>query len=159
MKTIPTLLSCAALAACASNGASQGAHDTPASALDLGAFSISLTVKDLAASREFYQKLGFEPTSGDPAQHWQVLRNGDHVIGLFQGMFAKNTLTFNPGWTQQKKELASFTDVREIQARLQRSGLTLTNTADAASTGTAFLMLVDPDGNPVLIDQHVPKPK
>ncbi|MBI5849582.1 MAG: VOC family protein [Planctomycetes bacterium] len=130
----------------------------PAS-LELGAFSISLTVKDLAASRAFYEKLGFTPTSGDPAQNWQVLRNGDHVIGLFQGMFPKNMLTFNPGWDQQKQPLASFTDVRAIQQKLEAAGLALDAKADPASTGTAYLMLTDPDGNPVLIDQHVNKPR
>ncbi len=127
--------------------------------MNLGAFSISLTVKDIAASREFYGKLGFQPFAGDPSQNWQILRNGDHVIGLFQGMFPRNTLTFNPGWSQQATPLASFTDLRELQARLEQAGLSLAARADPASTGPASLMLMDPDGNPILLDQHVAKPR
>jgi len=153
--TFPTIALCALLTGCTSTAVPA----TPASTMNLGAFSISLTVKDLAASREFYGKLGFVPTGGDPTQNWQVLRNGDHVIGLFQGMFPKNILTFNPGWTQQATAVTPFTDVRELQLRLQRSGIVLTTEADLASTGPAGLMLNDPDGNPILIDQHVPKPK
>ncbi len=140
-------------------GGTVGAMTTPPSKLDLGAFSVSLAVKDLAASRAFYEKLGFEPFAGDPAQNWQILRNGNHVIGLFQGMFETNILTFNPGWSQQATPVTPFTDVREIQARLQKHGLTLASAADPASTGPASLMVIDPDGNPVLIDQHVPKGK
>ena len=122
--------------------------------MDLGAFSISLAVKDLAASKDFYEKLGFESVGGDPQQNWLILRNGDHVIGLFQGMFEKNILTFNPGWDQQCNETDSFTDVREIQRALKERGLALVREADEASQGPASLTLVDPDGNPVLIDQH-----
>ncbi len=162
MKTTLATALCMTLIACAStktDGGSAARRTTPPSTMDLGAFSVSLAVKDLAASREFYGKLGFEPTSGNPAQNWQVLRNGDHVIGLFQGMFPRNILTFNPGWTQQATDVAKFTDVRELQDRLKKSGLTLTTEADPASTGPASLMLVDPDGNPILIDQFVGKPR
>jgi catechol 2,3-dioxygenase-like lactoylglutathione lyase family enzyme len=153
------LAGCATMLGCATTPSTAAPAAAPKSTLELGSFSISLTVKDLAASRSFYEKLGFTVTGGDAAQNWLVLRNGDHVVGLFHGMFDKNTLTFNPGWTQQATPLASFTDVRELQARLETSGLTLVQKADPASTGPAYLMLIDPDGNPVLIDQHVGKPK
>jgi len=123
-------------------------------ALDLGAFSISLAVKDLAASRAFYESLGFSRTGGDPAQNWLVLRNGERVIGLFQGMFDSNILTFNPGWNQLAKEVESFTDVRDIQKHLKAAGLTLSKEADATTTGPEHIMLTDPDGNVILIDQH-----
>jgi catechol 2,3-dioxygenase-like lactoylglutathione lyase family enzyme len=122
--------------------------------MDLGAFSVSLSVKDIEASREFYEKLGFEPIGGNADDNWLILRNGDHVIGLFQGMFEKNILTFNPGWDQQCNETDSFTDVREIQRALKEQGLALVREADEASQGPASLTLIDPDGNPVLIDQH-----
>ena len=122
--------------------------------MDLGAFSVSLSVKDIEASREFYEKLGFEPIGGNADDNWLILRNGDHVIGLFQGMFEKNILTFNPGWDQQCNETDSFTDVREIQRALREQGLALVREADEASQGPASLTLIDPDGNPVLIDQH-----
>ena len=124
--------------------------------MKLGAFCLSLAVKDLAASRAFYEKLGFQPTGGDSAQGWLVLRNGGGTtIGLFQGMFEHNTLTFNPGWDSQAQPLAQYEDVREIQRTLKASGLTLTAEADETTSGPAFLMLMDPDNNPVLIDQHV----
>lgn len=123
--------------------------------MKLGAFSVSLAVKDIAASRAFYEKLGFAQVAGDQTQNWLILRNGDTTIGLFQGMFERNLLTFNPGWTSQCETLKEFDDVREIQRRLKASGLTLTSEADPATTGPASLSLVDPDGNPVLIDQHV----
>ena len=122
--------------------------------MDLGAFSVSLAVKDLAASREFYEKLGFTPIGGDPEQNWQILRNGDHVIGLFQGMFESNILTFNPGWDQSCNELAAFTDVRDIQRSLKKHGIELISEADETTTGPASLMLSDPDGNQILLDQH-----
>ena len=122
--------------------------------MDLGAFSISLSVKDIEASCDFYQKLGFEPVGGNAADNWLILRNGNHVIGLFQGMFEKNILTFNPGWDQQCNETDSFTDVREIQGMRREKGVTLASEADEASQGPASLTLVDPDGNPILIDQH-----
>lgn len=122
----------------------------------LGAFSVSLAVKDLQASRDFYSKLGFEPAGGDAAQNWLILRNGTVTIGLFQGMFDRNLLTFNPGWDWQAQPVGDkFTDVREHQRRLKASGLTLAMEADESTTGPASVMLTDPDGNPILIDQHV----
>jgi catechol 2,3-dioxygenase-like lactoylglutathione lyase family enzyme len=126
--------------------------------MELGAFSISLAVKDLAASRAFYAKLGFEPAGGD-GEHWQILRNGATVIGLFQGMFEDNILTFNPGWTQHCETLASFEDVRDLQRAVEARGLVPTPRADESGDGPASFVLTDPDGNPVLIDQHVPRPK
>lgn len=122
--------------------------------MQLGAFSISLAVKDLAASRAFYEKFGFTSFGGDPAQNWLILKNGDHVIGLFQGMFEKNTLTFNPGWDQDARPLESFTDIRELQRRLKDQGVQLAAEADETTTGPAYFMAIDPDGNPVLVDQH-----
>ncbi len=123
--------------------------------MQLGAFSISLTVRDIEASRAFYQKLGFEVFGGDASQHWLILKNGDHTIGLFQGMFEKNTLTFNPGWDQNTKKLDAFTDVRDLQRRLKEQGVELTVEADESTTGPASFVVVDPDGNPILVDQHV----
>ena len=123
--------------------------------MKLGAFSISLAVKDIAASRAFYEKLGFDEVLGDQSQNWLILRNGETTIGLFQGMFERNMLTFNPGWDGQAQPLKQFEDIREIQRRLKASGLTLTSEADESTTGPASLTLVDPDGNPILLDQHV----
>lgn len=123
--------------------------------MNLGAFSLSLAVKDLAASRAFYEKLGFQPAGGNAAQNWLILRNGDTTIGLFHGMFPNNILTFNPGWDSHAKPLAKFTDVREIQRSLKAGGLALATEADESTAGPASLMLTDPDGNTVLIDQHV----
>jgi catechol 2,3-dioxygenase-like lactoylglutathione lyase family enzyme len=123
--------------------------------MNLGAFSISLAVKDLAASRAFYEKFGFTAFAGDASQNWLILKNGDHVIGLFQGMFEKNILTFNPGWDQSAQKLASYTDVRDLQRRLKAQGVVLAQEADEATTGPASLVAVDPDGNTILVDQHV----
>ena len=122
--------------------------------MDLGAFSVSLAVKDLAASKAFYEKLGFEMMGGQPAENWCILKNGEHVIGLFQGMFEGNILTFNPGWDQSAQNTESFTDVRDLQKQLKAKGLELMSEADEASEGPASLMLQDPDGNTILIDQH-----
>lgn len=122
--------------------------------MELGAFSVSLAVKDLAKSRDFYEKLGFEQIGGDPEQNWLILRNEGHVIGLFQGMFDKNILTFNPGWDQRGGEVNPFTDVREIQRELKNYGIKLDSEADDLTKGPASLMLTDPDGNPIMIDQH-----
>ncbi len=122
--------------------------------MDLGAFSVSLAVKDLAKSAEFYAKLGFERIGGNPEQNWLILKNRNHVIGLFQGMFEKNILTFNPGWDQAGKELPSFTDVRDLQGELKRRGITLLSEAGESSQGPASIMFEDPDGNQILIDQH-----
>jgi lactoylglutathione lyase len=130
---------------------------TPTDALmmKLGAFSISLAVKDLQASRAFYAKLGFAEVGGDAAQGWLILRNAQEVtIGLFHGMFEGNLMTFNPGWGRQCENVDPFDDVREIQRQLEAQGLTLTTRADAATTGPASLMLADPDGNMILVDQH-----
>ena len=123
--------------------------------MDLGAFSVSLAVKDIEASKAFYEKLGFAAFAGDITQNWLIMKNGDRVIGLFQGMFDSNILTFNPGWDSDANPLDSFTDVREIQRQLKAAGLELTSEADETTTEPASLMLVDPDGNPILIDQHV----
>ena len=125
----------------------------------LGNFSVSLTVKDLSASREFYEKLGFKMVSGEPSKNWVVLQNDTTKIGLFQGIFPRNMLTFNPGWDSNKATLSDFDDVRDLQKTLKSRGLTPDPAADEATTGPAYLMLVDPDGNPILIDQHVPSPK
>jgi lactoylglutathione lyase len=122
--------------------------------MQLGAFSISLAVKDLAASRAFYEKLGFSSLGGDASQNWLILKNGDTVIGLFQGMFDRNMLTFNPGWDQNAQPLDEFTDVRELQRRLKEQGVQLAPEADETTTGPAYFMTVDPDGNPILFDQH-----
>lgn len=121
--------------------------------MELGAFSISLAVKDLEASRAFYEQLGFEVTGGDAGQNWLIMVNGESIIGLFQGMFDKNILTFNPGLTNRKEKLENFTDVREIQRQLRSAGLQLSSEADEESTGPASVTLEDPDGNPILIDQ------
>lgn len=123
--------------------------------MDLGAFSISLTVKDIEASKNFYEKLGFRVMGGDQSQNWLILINGDTVIGLFQGMFDRNMLTFNPGWDQKAEKVESFTDVRELQRQLKAQGVELAPEADETTTGPAYFIVVDPDGNPILVDQHV----
>jgi lactoylglutathione lyase len=123
--------------------------------MNLGNFSVSLAVKDLAASKAFYEKLGFQAIGGEATQNWLILQNGACTIGLFQGMFERNLLTFNPGWNSKAETLAEFTDVREIQRRLKKNGLQLTAEADESTSGPANLTLIDPDGNPILIDQHV----
>ena len=123
--------------------------------MDLGAFSISLAVKDIEASRAFYEKFGFKVFGGDASQNWLILKNGDHAIGLFQGMFEKNTLTFNPGWDSNATKLDTFDDVRELQRQLKSQGVQLTSEADETTTGPASFATVDPDGNPILVDQHV----
>jgi lactoylglutathione lyase len=120
----------------------------------LGAFSVSLAVKDLGASRAFYEKLGFSGVGGD-SRHWLILRNGTVTIGLFQGMFDRNILTFNPGWDEGCQTVDGFTDVREHQRRLKAQGLEFQTEADLSTQGPASFVLVDPDGNPVLVDQHV----
>ena len=122
--------------------------------MELGAFSISLAVKDIHVSKAFYEKLGFEVFGGDISQNWLILKNGQHVIGLFQGMFEKNMLAFNPGWDQGAQNLDSFTDVRELQRQLKAQGVELMAEADESTTGPAHIMLMDPDGNPILVDQH-----
>jgi catechol 2,3-dioxygenase-like lactoylglutathione lyase family enzyme len=123
--------------------------------MELGVFSVSLAVKDIQASQAFYEKLGFKVYGGDVAQNWLILKNGDHVIGLFQGMFDKNILTFNPGWDSNARQLDSFTDVRELQRQLKARGVVFQSEADESTTGPASFVVVDPDGNPILVDQHV----
>ncbi|RXZ46974.1 VOC family protein [Agromyces binzhouensis] len=122
--------------------------------MDLGAFSVSLAVSDLAASREFYGRLGFEAFGGDPDQGWLMLRNGPHVIGLFQGMFERNLLTFNPGWDQAAADVDPFTDVRELQRTLREAGAAFVSEVDEGGSGPGSFIVIDPDGNPVLVDQH-----
>ena len=123
--------------------------------MELGAFSISLAVKDLEASKAFYEKFGFKAFVGDASKNWLIMKNGDHVIGLFQGMFEKNILTFNPGWDSNAQKLATFTDVRELQRQLKAQGVQLIQEADESATGPGSFMALDPDGNPILFDQHV----
>ncbi len=123
--------------------------------MDLGNFSVSLAVKDLTASRTFYEKLGFQVIGGDADQGWLILQCPSCVIGLFQGMFEKNTLTFNPGWDTAGQTLDTFTDVRDIQKSLKADGITPLSEADETTSGPASCMVIDPDGNPILIDQHV----
>lgn len=158
---IPTGLAVvAALLACLTLAAQQPAPtpDVNDAKPELGAFSVSLAVKDIAASRAFYETLGFKVVMGQQQQKWLILRSGTTTIGLFQGMFERNGLTFNPGWNAEAKPLASFEDVRAIQSRIKAAGLALTSEADENSSGPASFSLLDPDGNPVLFDQHVPKP-
>ena len=123
--------------------------------MDLGAFSISLAVKDLTASQSFYEKFGFRVFAGEASQNWLIMKNGEHVIGLFQGMFDRNILTFNPGWDQEARRLSNYTDVRELQRQLKTRGVELAQEADESTTGPASFIAVDPDGNPILVDQHV----
>ncbi len=127
--------------------------------MQLGVFSVSLAVKDIHKSKEFYEKLGFREVAGELSKNWIILRNGTTTVGLFQGMFEKNIMTFNPGWDKDQNTLEQFEDVRELQQRLMASGIQLDVEADADSTGPASFMLQDPDGNPILFDQHVAKPK
>ena len=122
--------------------------------MQLGAFSISLAVKDIKASKAFYEKLGFTSFAGNIDQNYLMLKNGSHVIGLFQGMFEKNILTFNPGWDQEGKNLPAFTDVRELQRQLKAQGVAFATEADTTTSGPASFILTDPDGNPILVDQH-----
>ena len=123
--------------------------------MKLGAFSVSLSVKDIEASKTFYEKLGFSAFGGEQAQNWLILKNGDHIIGLFQGMFEGNLLTFNPGWDQDANTLEDFTDIRDLQRELKAQGVTFHTEADESTSGPASFMLADPDGNIILVDQHV----
>lgn len=122
--------------------------------MELGVFSVSLSVKDIHASKAFYEKLGFTVFGGDVAQNWLIMKNGDCLIGLFQGMFERTMLTFNPGWDTNAKNLATFTDVRELQKQLKAEGVEFATEADETTTGPASFVITDPDGNPVLVDQH-----
>ncbi|CAN5295850.1 hypothetical protein BH11PSE10_BH11PSE10_05320 [soil metagenome] len=123
--------------------------------MKLGNFSVSLTVKDIAASQLFYEKIGFSVFAGERAQNWLIMKNGEQAIGLFQGMFDKNILTFNPGWDSNAQPLAEFTDVRELQRQFKAAGIAMITEADEQSSGPASLMMADPDGNMILLDQHV----
>ena len=123
--------------------------------MNLGAFSVSLAVKDIAASKEFYEKLGFTVFMGDASQNWLIMKNGEHVIGLFQGMFERNILTFNPGWDSNAQPLGSFEDIRELQRQLKAKGVQFVAEADETTTGPASFIMADPDGNQILVDQHV----
>lgn len=122
--------------------------------MQLGAFSISLNVSDIHASKDFYEKLGFETLGGDIEQNWLILKNGSTIIGLFQGMFEKNMLTFNPGWDQNAQNLEEFTDVRELQKKLKANGVKFLDEAGETGEGPASFIVEDPDGNPILLDQH-----
>ena len=122
--------------------------------MQLGCFSVSLAVKDIHASRAFYEKLGFSVYAGNADHGWLILKNGDHNIGIFQGMFVKNILTFNPGWDQNAKDVDPFTDLRELQRQLKAQGVQIVKEADESTTGPASFVIEDPDGNPILIDQH-----
>lgn len=123
--------------------------------MELGSFSVSLAVKDISVSKAFYEKLGFEVFGGDASQGWLIMKSSSCVIGLFQGMFEKNIMTFNPGWDSSAQPLDSFTDVREIQEKLKADGVEFASEADEATTGPASFVILDPDGNPILVDQHV----
>lgn len=123
--------------------------------MELGAFSVSLAVRDIETSKRFYEKLGFTVFAGDQAQNWLIMKNGDHVIGLFQGMFEKNILTFNPGWTQDAEPLREYTDVRDLQRQLKALGVEIVTEADERTTGPASFVIADPDGNLILLDQHL----
>jgi catechol 2,3-dioxygenase-like lactoylglutathione lyase family enzyme len=136
-------------------GSTSSTSSTGTQPTTLGAFSVSLAVKDLEASRAFYEKLDFRVVMGEAARNWLILRNGSVTIGLFQGMFERTILTFNPGWDAQARAVEEYTDVREHQRRLKERGMELASEADENGSGPASVMLVDPDGNPILIDQHV----
>ncbi|WP_395406019.1 VOC family protein [Pseudoduganella sp. UC29_106] len=123
--------------------------------MQLGAFSVSLNVSDIKASREFYAKFGFRDFGGNIEQNWLIMKNGDTIIGLFQGMVEKNTLTFNPGWDSNAQNVPGFTDVRQLQRELEGQGVQLSARADESTTGPAYFIAIDPDGNPILVDQHV----
>lgn len=123
--------------------------------MKLGAFSISLSVKDIQASKQFYENLGFTVFGGDINQNWLIMKNGDSIIGLFKGMFENNIITFNPGWDQNAKNVEKFDDVREIQRQLESKGIEFETKADEKTTGPASFIIKDPDGNTILVDQHV----
>lgn len=154
MNTLKYLLVFALGAAAAAVGASVAASSSTSPAMKLGAFSVSLAVKDIAASRAFYEKLGFTRVMGEESRRWLILRNGQTTIGLFQGALARNTFTFNPGWDAQNQPLAEFQDIRELQSRLKTQGVKLDTEADEKTKGPASFKLTDPDGNPILFDQH-----
>jgi len=157
--TVAGALALVAIASDTTTRSPQVPQGKATTALELGIFSVSLTVKDIKASKAFYEKLDFRQVGGKLEQNWVVLQNGTTTIGLFQGMFDANILTFNPGWTKDKQALKDFQDVRELQSTLKQRGIALTTEADPATTGPASFTLADPDGNMILFDQHVPSPK
>jgi predicted enzyme related to lactoylglutathione lyase len=157
--TVLALAGAVALSAIAGATATRSIQAKEKKTMELGNFSVSLTVKDIKASKAFYEKLDFKQVSGNLEQNWIVLKNGTTKIGLFQGMFERNMMTFNPGWTPDKETLKDFQDVRELQRVLKERGLKMSPEADESTTGPASFMIVDPDGNPILFDQHVPSPK
>ena len=160
MKIPPlTLVGALALIAMASATNTRSAEVTEKKTMELGNFSVSLTVKDIRASKAFYEKLDFKEVAGKLEQNWIVLQNGNVRVGLFQGMFDKNMLTFNPGWTKDKETLKDFQDVRDLQRTLKARGLTMATEADEKTEGPAYFKVTDPDGNTLLFDQHVPSPK
>ncbi|TCJ03368.1 VOC family protein [Cytobacillus praedii] len=122
--------------------------------MELGAFSVSLTVKDIQVSKAFYENLGFQVFGGNMDQNWLIMKNENCIIGLFQGMFEKNILTFNPGWNQNAENLETFTDIRDLQKQLKEKGIKITTEADESSEGPAHFTIEDPDGNQILVDQH-----
>ena len=154
-----TLVSAFALIVIIGAAAARSTQARDKTTMELGNFSVSLTVKDIRASKAFYEKLDFKEVAGKLEQNWIVLQNGDARIGLFQGMFDKNIMTFNPGWTKDKETMKDFQDVREIQRTLKTRGLTMVLEADEKTEGPASFMVTDPDGNTLLFDQHVPSPK
>ena len=154
-----TLAVVLAVVAVAGPATAPSAETKDKKAMELGNFSVSLTVKDIKASKAFYEKLDFKEVGGKLEENWIVLQNGNASIGLFQGMFDKNIMTFNPGWTKDKETLKDFQDVRELQRTLKARGLTMAPEADETTEGPAHFMVTDPDGNTLLFDQHVPSPK
>ncbi len=154
-----TLAGVLAVVAIAGTTTTPSAQTKEKKAMELGNFSVSLTVKDIKASKAFYEKLDFKEVGGKLEENWIVLQNGDAKIGLFQGMFDKNIMTFNPGWTKDKETLKDFQDVRELQHTFKARGLTMAPAADETTEGPAHFMVTDPDGNTLLFDQHVPSPK
>ena len=154
-----TLTAALALIAIASSAATPSTPADEKKTMDLGNFSVSLNVKDIKASMAFYEKLDFKVVAGKLEQNWIVLQSGNARIGLFQGMFDKNIMTFNPGWTKDKETLKDFQDVRELQRTLKARGLKIAPEANETTEGPAYFMVSDPDGNTLLFDQHVPSPK
>ncbi len=155
MPTRRKMITATATAAATATVAAGQAETAAPTNMKLGAFSVSLAVKDIQASKKFYEKFGFSAFMGSEAKKWLMLRNGDTVIGLFQGMFEKNTFTFNPGWDANAKQLGKYTDVRDLQRHLKSQGVKLTTEADEGTKGPGSFMAIDPDGNPILFDQHV----
>jgi catechol 2,3-dioxygenase-like lactoylglutathione lyase family enzyme len=155
---LPILLTCGLVVVTQTASRPQSEPAQKDAPMQFGNFSVSLTVKDIKVSKAFYEKLDFKQVAGELAQNWVVLQNGTTKIGLFQGMFDKNSLTFNPGWDSERKTPKDFQDVRELQRILKQRGIELQTEADETTDGPAYFTLVDPDGNPILVDQHVPKP-